>query len=141
MIFYKAGELPDNQLRYLIICTLEAGNWLLVRHRERETWELPAGHIETGESPFEAAKRELFEETGSLDYLMEPLFDYGIELPSSLAHGRVYFAEISRRGVLPPSEIAEVKPFRVLPDQLTYAEIQQSIIKKAGELKVGKFPD
>jgi len=31
---------------------------------ERELWELPAGRLDPGESPLEAAKRELREETG-----------------------------------------------------------------------------
>lgn len=31
---------------------------------ERETLELPSGHVEDGESPEEAARRELLEETG-----------------------------------------------------------------------------
>lgn len=41
---------------------------LLVRqHRApigKELWEIPAGTVETGESPLECAKRELEEETG-----------------------------------------------------------------------------
>jgi ADP-ribose pyrophosphatase len=41
---------------------------LLVRQyrlpAEQELWELPAGRIDPGESPLEAAKRELREETG-----------------------------------------------------------------------------
>jgi len=48
------------------------GNFLLVHHRERQTWELPGGHIEGTESARDCAVRELFEETNqkveSLDF-------------------------------------------------------------------------
>lgn len=40
------------------------GQLLLVRDRVSREWSLPAGAIELGESPEEAARRELFEETG-----------------------------------------------------------------------------
>jgi 8-oxo-dGTP diphosphatase len=40
------------------------GNFLLVHHRQRQTWELPGGHIEGSESARDCAVRELFEETG-----------------------------------------------------------------------------
>lgn len=46
----------------------EAGNVYLVRQFRyaigEEIWELPAGKLEAGEAPFEAAKRELGEECG-----------------------------------------------------------------------------
>ena len=46
----------------------EAGNVYLVRQFRyaigEEIWELPAGKLEAGEDPFEAAKRELSEECG-----------------------------------------------------------------------------
>ena len=41
------------------------------------TWEIPGGHIEPGESPEEAARRELFEETGAAEFTIRPIFDYG----------------------------------------------------------------
>lgn len=44
------------------------GRMLLVRQyrlpAQKEMWELPAGRLDEGESPLEAAKRELIEETG-----------------------------------------------------------------------------
>ncbi len=41
-----------------------AGAVLLVRHRRLATWLPVGGEIEAGESPLEAARRELREETG-----------------------------------------------------------------------------
>ena len=45
---------------------LRADTILMVRHRDsaREYWTLPGGGIEPGESPEDAAVREVFEETG-----------------------------------------------------------------------------
>ncbi len=52
----------------IIIPLLPSGDIILIRQFrasiEQEIWEFPAGSIEVGESPFEAAKRELEEETG-----------------------------------------------------------------------------
>ena len=43
----------------------EDGCWIMVKNRSRG-WELPGGRLNKGESPEEAALRELFEETGVL---------------------------------------------------------------------------
>lgn len=47
--------------------------FVLARHRERG-WEIPGGHLEDGERPAEAAKREFAEEIGhALEDLSEVL--------------------------------------------------------------------
>jgi ADP-ribose pyrophosphatase len=51
-----------------VVAVTEAGKLLLVRQFRpaagRETLELPSGHVEAGETPEEAVRKELLEETG-----------------------------------------------------------------------------
>jgi 8-oxo-dGTP pyrophosphatase MutT (NUDIX family) len=60
-----------------IVATTEAGRLLLVRQFrpavEMTTLELPSGHVEPGETPIEAARRELLEETGHTAATLELL--------------------------------------------------------------------
>lgn len=43
---------------------------------QKDLWELPAGKVDEGETPLEAAKRELIEETGYHAETWEPLVAY-----------------------------------------------------------------
>ena len=98
---------------------------MLGRHRERDTWEMQGGHIEANETPLEAARRELYEESGALEFVMQPLCDYltVTDNGNAGAAGMVFAAEIKKLGILPDFEIAEVKLFDELPDNLTYPEL------------------
>ena len=73
----------------------------------------------------EAAKRELFEESGAIDYSIAPVCDYwsGIEDMTRGANGMVFKASINKLGTIPESEMAEVRQFDALPDNLTYPAI------------------
>jgi 8-oxo-dGTP diphosphatase len=77
----------------------------------------------------EAAKRELFEETGALDYEIEPLCDYwACDEPHETrdigwANGAVFFAKIRSIGDMPDSEMERIQLFDALPDNLTYPGI------------------
>jgi 8-oxo-dGTP diphosphatase len=47
---------------FAVVIARSAGGVVLVFNRYRKVWELPGGFIDTGETPREAAQREMFEE-------------------------------------------------------------------------------
>ena len=59
--------------KYVVVCANYQGQWLLSRHRDRDTWETQGGHIEPGETPLQAAVRELYEESGVTDAQVIPV--------------------------------------------------------------------
>lgn len=111
------------------VMALYEGKWLLCTHKERTTWEHPSGWIEEGETPLEAAKRELYEETGAVAFDMEPLCDYFIDGELNgyhyNGHGQVYFAVVHTLEEIPPySEMRKIGLFDSLPDELTYPTLR-----------------
>ena len=44
--------------KYVVVLSRYQGKLLLSQHRDRNTWETQGGHIEPGETPEEAARRE-----------------------------------------------------------------------------------
>lgn len=118
---FPAGSL-DN-ITFVCIESKYKDKWVLCLHKRRQTWEVPGGHVEEGETPFEAAKRELYEETGAIDYDIVPVWDYQAFTEDGTFHnnGRVYFARIRAFDRLPEnSEMIEVGFFDTLPENVTY---------------------
>jgi len=124
--FYIPGEIPDEKLKYAVIAARYGGGWIFCRHKGRSTWEIPGGHREAEETIEEAARRELFEETGAVDFDLKPVSVYGVD-----SYGMLYFAEIKRIDSIPEtSEIAEICYLESLPDNLTYPEIQPRLLRE-----------
>ena len=118
---YETGSLKE--YKYVVILSEYRGKILLSQHKNRTTWETQGGHIEPGETPLEAARRELFEESGALEYEISPLCDYWAGTPEDWANGMVFRAKITKLGPLPQSEMARVGTFDQLPENLTYPAI------------------
>ena len=123
---YETGRLQ--QYKYVVVLSSYQGKILLSRHKERTTWETQGGHIDAGETPLEAAKRELYEESGALEFDIEPLCDYW----AGDAAGMVFTANIHKLGDIPDSEMAEVKTFDTLPENLTYPAITPVLFAEIG---------
>lgn len=127
---FKIDEKRNHLLKYVIVASrFQNDKWIFVQHKARKTWEIPAGHIEPGEHPDEAAKRELYEETGASCYSISSLFDYSVTTDPSPTYGRVYIALIDKLDNLPDFEIGKIKMKKNLPKKLTYPEIQVDIYK------------
>ena len=111
---HPLGSLTDYAFVVMLSCM--DGKFLLSRHRTRSTWQNQGGHIEPGETPIQAARRELFEESGALDYDIAPLCDYQFQHGAAM----VFTVNIRTLGALPESEIAEVRLFDEMPPERTY---------------------
>ncbi|MCF8226799.1 MAG: NUDIX domain-containing protein [Bacteroidales bacterium] len=115
-------SIPLKDLTYVVIGARENDRWVFVRHKDRETWELPAGHIEKSETAREAALRELYEETGINKVEIYALHDYSVDINDRLFFGRIYYASVKERLPKPPSEIAEIQVMTDTPLPATYPE-------------------
>lgn len=115
-------------LKYSVIAARYGCKWVFCRHKSRDTLEIPGGHIEQGEAALEAARRELYEETGAVDFDIFPVCVYCYN-----ASGGLFYADIRRFEPLPESEIAEIVFADELPQNLTYPQIQPFLFEKVKE--------
>jgi len=120
---YPFGTLKT--YKYADTVSVHKGQWIFCQKKGRTTWEHPAGHIDPGETPEQAARRELYEESGAIDFDLTPLCDYRVEGEFNgrdiTGNGQVFYADVRTMGNLPPhSEMAQVAFFDTLPDHLTY---------------------
>ena len=129
---YPLNTLKDYM--FVVICSFYKGKWILSKHKQRTTWETQGGHIEVGETPLEAAKRELFEESGVFDADVIPVCDYlGYDTRGS-ATGVVFLAVVHSLGALPESEMGEIGFFEKIPEELTYPCVSPILYREAEKL-------
>lgn len=81
-----------------VIARTPSGRFAVVRQYrpaiERMTWELPAGLVDAGEDPAEAARRELLEEAGVAATRIEPLGTHFAEVGRLGNRQHAFFADI-----------------------------------------------
>jgi ADP-ribose pyrophosphatase YjhB (NUDIX family) len=109
--------------------------------RERLLWSLPKGHIEEGETPQQAAIREVAEETGINSEISRELgvIDFWFMAGGKRIHKTVHhflFKEVG--GTLTPqeSEVDEARwfPLEEIVSLLAYPD-EKKLIARSGELK------
>ena len=133
--FYDKEKVDDALLKFAVIIARSNGKWVYCKHKDRSTYEIPGGHREPGEAIIETARRELYEETGALEYSLTPVCVYSVTAPDNFdgqeTFGMLYFADIRRFEEELHSEIEKI----ILTDELigswTYPLIQPKMIEEA----------
>ena len=71
-----SSHLPPQELIATAFALAFAGDDLLMTHLTKRGWDIPGGHVESGELPAETVRREVYEETGAT---LEPLHLLGYQ--------------------------------------------------------------
>ena len=133
--FYDSVD--DALLRFAVVISKADGKWVFCKHKDRNTFEVPGGRRESGESILDTAMRELQEETGAMDFTIEPVCIYSVTGKNRVndtgeeMFGMLYFAEISKFEAELHSEMEKVCLFDELPSEWTYPLIQPVLIQEA----------
>ena len=130
-------EVDDSLLEFTVIISKSNGKWVFCKHKERDTFEVPGGHRETGEKIEDTAVRELKEETGAVDFNIKPVCVYSVkgktrvnENAAKESFGMLYAAEIFSFEEI-HSEIEKIVLSDDLICQWTYPLIQPKLISEA----------
>lgn len=125
---FELEKIAEEQLVFAVIISKYQEKFVYVKHKERDTLEIPGGKRELGESITECAARELKEETGAKHFTLEPLFIYGVEKNGETDYGLVFEAQITDLQDELTSEIEAIYVMAERPANWTYPTIQPLLL-------------
>lgn len=136
--FYDTVD--DSLLEFVVIVAKSDGKWVFCKHKDRDTYECPGGHRENDEEIRTTAERELYEETGAVEYSLEQICAYSVSDQETVdgkrdeTYGMLFYADITRFDQLPDYEIEKVELFDQLPECWTYPKIQPVLLDRVRKL-------
>ena len=136
VVFYD--QIEDELLQFAVILAKTKGKWVFCKHRERDTYEVPGGRREAGETILETAKRELREETGAIDFTLKPVGVYSVKGKTRYNQheedekfGMLFVADIFSFEPELHSEIEKILICDQLVENWTYPDIQPRLLEEA----------
>ncbi|SMC31133.1 8-oxo-dGTP diphosphatase [Oscillospiraceae bacterium] len=128
-------KVDDSLLKFAVIIAKTDNRWVFCKHKDRDTYEVPGGHREPGEDIEETARRELYEETGAIDFSIVPVCVYSVTAPDNFdgveTFGMLFYADISSFEPELHSEIERIEITDELPSAWTYPLIQPKLLEEA----------
>ena len=132
------SQVADELLEFAVIIARTNGKWVFCKHKERDTYEVPGGHREPGETIEETAGRELREETGAIDFTIQPVCAYSVkgktrfnEQDEDENFGMLFVADIFSFEEELHSEMEKILITDNLVDNWTYPLIQPKLLEEA----------
>lgn len=126
---FEKKIFPFESRHVLVICRYQ-GKWVLTRHNERGL-EFPGGKVEAGESLQEAAKREVYEETGAHAKELEWFAEYVVYSEKPFCK-TVFIGTVDRVDPIPLLETRGI----VLLKELELGDRFSFLMKDAGMRKI-----
>lgn len=130
---YDLGYCDEKEYTRVVCVCRYKDKFVFSYNKKREGWEIPGGHVEEGETWEEAAKREMYEETGATKIELDPICVYKINSFALLC-----YCEILEIEELPKEyEMDKIIFSDELPENLTFPEAYKlyfEIVKKAKDL-------
>ena len=115
---FNLGTVNEKKFTRVVCVSKYKGKYVFCYNKKRQGWEISGGHIEAGETWLEAAKREMYEETGATKIKVKPISIYKIN-----TYGLLCYCEIIEMGNLPKDfEMEQVLFSDELPENLSYPD-------------------
>ena len=133
--FYDSVD--DSLLKFAVIFAMYNGKYIFCKHKQRDTLEIPGGHREDNEAIDDTAKRELYEETGAIDFEIEPVGVYSVTEKDNFngaeTFGMLYYANIRSFETELHNEIEKI--IDKTPISWTYPTIQPEIFEYIDKMR------
>ncbi|MCH5198191.1 MAG: NUDIX domain-containing protein [Oscillospiraceae bacterium] len=128
-------RIDDAKLKFAVIIAKKDGKLIFCKHKDRTTYEIPGGHREPGEDIYFTAERELYEETGAVDFEIVPVCVYSVISEDNFngeeTFGMLFCADVKELEEELHSEIEKIIITETLPLDWTYPHIQPKLFSEA----------